>query len=277
MLMPAIARAGGSLLVSAGLAAWLVIWLGGSASAASGAVAGTPGSVQACAAYAYAAIERHVPAVPTSPACAGLSGAEVSQAAGNAVRMTLTSGTKAAKRRQAIAAARWTRAMIAAPAPATSSLSPSAANPGADSPGPGGVGKLAADLGALLAWLATAASGGWILIRWLLAGGSLRRTSATAVPSAVTLGHVSGGALGLLLWALFMATGWAAFAWTALGLLAPVAGLGMSVLLLGLPRPERAPLGSRRRAGFPVLAVALHGLFVVVVLVLVLTATVIAG
>lgn len=143
--------------------------------------------------------------------------------------------------------------------------------------GLGGISRLAVNLGALLAWLATAASGGWILVRWLLAGGSLRRKRPAAAPPAVTLGHVSGGALGLGLWVVFLATGWAAVAWIAMGLLAPVAGLGMTVLLLGLPRPARAPLGSRRSASFPALAVAAHGLFVVLVLLLVLTATVTAS
>ena len=232
-------------------------------------------------AYAYTAIERHTPAAATAPACAGLSPAQVSQAASTAVRMTLTSGTKAARRRQAIAAARWTRAMIYVPAPASEFPGATAASPVAESQAGGlalgSVSRLAVNLGALLAWLATAASGGWILVRWLLGGGSLRRKSAAAAPPAVTLGHVSGGALGLVLWAVFMATRWAAVAWIALGLLAPVAGLGMTVLLLGLPRPARAPLGARRASGFPVLAVAVHGVFVVLVLLLVLTATVTAS
>jgi hypothetical protein len=194
--------------------------------------------------------------------------------------MTLTSGTKAAHRRQAIAAARWTRAMIYTPSTASPSPGSSAASPLAVSqaggPGLGGISRLAVNLGALLAWLATAASGGWILVRWLLAGGSLRRKRPAAAPPAVTLGHVSGAALGLGLWVVFMATGWAAVAWIALGLLAPVAGLGLTVLLLGLPQPVGAPLGRRRAAGFPALAVAAHGLCVVFVLVLVLTATVTA-
>jgi hypothetical protein len=119
-----------------------------------------------------------------------------------------------------------------------------------------------------------------MLVRWLLAGGSLRRKSATAAPPAVTLGHAGGATAGLLLWVVFLATGWVPLAWIALGLLAPVAGLGMSVLLLGLPRPARAPLGTRRRGragGPPVVAAAVHGLFVVLVLLLVLTATVAAG
>ena len=188
--------------------------------------------------------------------------------------MALTNGTKAVHRRQAIAAARRTRAMISAQAPASPPPVSAAASPGA---GSRGVSRLAADLGALLAWLATAASGGWILVRWLLAGGSLRRKSATAAPPAVTLAHAGGATLGLVLWAVFTATRWAPFAWIALGLLAPVAGLGMSVLLLGLPRQARAPLGGGRAAGFPVLAVAVHGLFVLLVLLLVLLATVTAG
>ena len=251
--------------------------LAGTASAAARAPGG---SLPACVAYAYAAIERHTPAAPRPAACAGLSRAQVSQAASTAIRMTLTSGTKAARRRQAVAAARWTRAMITAPAPAVASPGP-AAGPAVETRsggrGLGGVSELAAEAGALLAWLATAASGGWILIRWLLAGGSLRRRSAVAAPSALILGHIGGGVLGLLLWSVFLATGWIALAWISLGLLAPVAGLGMSVLLLGLPRPARAPLGGRRAAGFPALAVAAHGLCVVVVLLLVLMATVGAG
>ena len=275
--MWAIAGICGGFLAAAGLAAWLVAVLAGPAPAPAAAAGDTGGSLQACAAYAHAAIERHTPAAATSPACAGLSGAQVSQAASTAVRMTLTSGTKAARRRQAIAAARWTRAMISGPAPAGPSPVSAAASPAADNRGPRGVSRLAADLGALLAWLATAASGGWILVRWLLAGGSLRRKSATAAPPAVTLAHVGGGTLGLVLWAVFTATRWPAFAWIALGLLAPVAGLGLSVLLLGLPRPARAPLGSRRAGGFPALAVAVHGLFVALVLLLVLLATVAAG
>ena len=110
--------------------------------------------------------------------------------------------------------------------------------------GLGGVSEPAATAGALLAWLATAASGGWVLARWLLAGGSLARKTATAAPAPVILGHAGAGALGLALWASFMLSGWAALAWIAVGLLAPVAGLGLGVLLLGLPRPARPGAGS---------------------------------
>ena len=140
--------------------------------------------------------------------------------------------------------------------------------------------ELAAKVGALVAWLAAAASGGWVLARWLLAGGSPLRRTATAAPPAVILAHVGGGALGLVLWACFMLSGWAALAWVALGMLAPVAGLGMGVLIMGLPRPARLPPSARgrgRRTQVPVLVIVAHGLFAVIVLLLVLLATIGAG
>ncbi|MGH3244643.1 MAG: hypothetical protein ACRDOI_00285, partial [Trebonia sp.] len=112
------------------------------------------------------------------------------------------------------------------------------------------------------------------------AGGSPLRRTTTAAPPAVIVGHAGAGALGLLLWALFMLSGWVALAWIALGTLAPVAGLGLSVLLLGLPSPVRPPVSARgpgRPARIPVLAIAAHGLFAVTVLLLVLMATIGAG
>jgi hypothetical protein len=276
--MRAVAGICGAFAASAALAALLAAALAAAASAEARPSGGSP---RACVAYAYAAIERHTPATAKPPACAGLTRDQVSQAASTAIRMTLTSGDKAARRKQAAAAARWTQAMITAPAPASPPPGSAAARPvaatRASGLGLGGVSEPAAKAGALLAWLATAASGGWLLVRWLVAGGSLRRKSAAAAPPALISAHAGGGVLGLLGWVAFMATGWAALAWISLGILAPVAGLGMSVLLLGLPRPARAPLGGRRAGGFPAFAVAAHGLCVVTVLLLVLTATIAAG
>ncbi len=82
-----------------------------------------------------------------------------------------------------------------------------------------------------------------------------------------------------------------ALAWTALAILAPVAGLGMTVLLLGLPGPVRPLSGTRaaetrarrargltgRRTRIPVLAIVGHGMFAVTALLLVLMATIGAG
>ncbi len=239
------------------------------------------GSLQACVAYAYAAIERQQLIAATPAACRGLSRAQVNQAASTAIRMSLTSGTKSARRKQAAAAARWTRALItgSVPVPASAAtVRPSAggiADGAAGAPGLGGVSELAAKVGALLAWLAAAASGGWMLARWLAAGGSPLRRTLTAAPPAVILGHVGGAALGLVLWACFMLSGSVALAWTALAILAPVSGLGMSVLLLGLPGPLRTRAAGRGR--IPALAIAAHAVFAVTALLLVLMATIGAG
>jgi hypothetical protein len=272
--------------------------------------AGAGGSLQACVAFAYTAIERHHVITATPAACRGLTRAEVSQAARIAIGMTVTSRTKSARRKQEGAAIPWVRAMITSPVPASGpAASAAAGQPSADGPadalGLGGVGESAAKAGALLAWLATAASGGLVLVRWLLAGGNPLRRTVTAAPPAVILGHVGAGALGLVLWVSFMLSGAVALAWTALAILAPVAGLGMSVLLLGLPGPVRPLSGTRaaqtraagaraigaraagaraagarapgRRNRIPVLAIAGHGMFAVTALLLVLMATIGAG
>jgi hypothetical protein len=241
-------------------------------------------SPQACVAYAYAAIEGHKVATATSAACQGLTRSQVNQAAGTAIRMTLTSGAKSVRRQEAVAAAAWVRALITGPPPAPVSSPPAPTSGGRASAsvasgsqsielGLGNISELAAQVGALLAWLATAASGGWILLRWLRAGGNPLRKSPTAAPPAVILGHVGGGLLGLVLWAAFMLSGWAALAWVAVGLLAPVAGAGMGVLALGLPKPGRPGL-SPRRPRIPVFTIFAHGLFATVALLLVLMATI---
>jgi hypothetical protein len=287
-LLSGMRRFWAGVLVSVALAGALIGSFAGIASAAPAASAASltaaSGSPQACAADAYAAITQHKVITATPAGCEGLSPSEVNQAAADAIRMAETGGTKSAVRSQAVAESMWVRALItdSEPAPGSSPAAVAsghapAADPGGTSSalGLGGVSELGAKVGALLAWLATVASGGWVLARWLLAGGRLRRGTATATPPSVILAHVGGGAAGLLLWAVFMLTGWVPLAWIALGMLAPVAGLGMGVLLIGLPRPVARRIG--RQARMPVVAIAMHGLFVVIVLLLVLMATIGAG
>jgi hypothetical protein len=284
------------------------------AALAVGLLAGRPATanragVRTCASYAYQAIRSHtrVTALPT--ACQGLSRSDVNDAASMAIRQAAGRGSKSAWRKQAAAAEPWVSVLITGPAPALPGPDTAGTGVAAGSDtgvaGLGGVSVFAVRLAALLAWLAAAASGGYVLIRWLRAGGRLRGQAASAdgrAPAAVIAGHVGFALLGLLLWAGFMITGWAALAWTATGLLAPVAGAGMGILVLGLPRAGRPPAAARvvpthtgarggtgtliapapasarpARSRMPVFVIAVHGLFAAVVLLLVITATIGAG
>jgi hypothetical protein len=281
-----------------------------------------PGSVRNCASYAYQAIRSHTRITALPPACRGLSRSDVNDAASMAIRQAAGRGSKSAWRKQASAAEPWVSALITGPAAAVpgqdTAVSAAAPAGGSGVAGLGGVSGLAVRVAALLAWLATAACGGYVLIRWLRAGGRLRgrdtasesaraaggAEGAGGVPAAVIAGHVGFGLSGLLVWAGFMLSGWTALAWTATGLLGPVAGAGMGMLVLGLPSPARrtpapavavpagqarggtatliapapAPAGERSaRSRLPVFVIAAHGLFAAVVLLLVITATIGAG
>jgi hypothetical protein len=283
--------------------------IGALALAGCAAQAGT-GNARTCAAYAYRAIERHQAVTGMPAACAGLGRAEVNQAASTAIRQASGGGPKSAWRKQAGLAAPWVTELLTGQVPAPASGHPAGAGSPAGSGGSllGGASELSVKVSALLAWLATAASGGYILVRWLLAGGSLRRRNPTAAPPAVIAAHAGSGVFGLVLWTAFMATGVTALAWISVGIMAPVAGLGMGVLMLGLPAPRPAasvaaapvpaPGGAgaatatpgaatatltapaaaiRPRSRIPVLAIAAHGVFATTALLLVLLATVGAG
>jgi hypothetical protein len=257
----------------------------------SGCAAGTGtsrGSEAACAAGAYQAIRAHERLAGVPSACRGLGPGQLNAAASVAIRIASGHGSKSARRSHAGIAAGYVSVLItngvpAAPAPGGSAAASGGGNGGALAATAGsrlGFSERVAQVGALLAWLAAAASGGWVLVGWLRAGGSLRRPrsrAAATAPPAVTIGHVCLGLLGLVLWGLFMISGQAALAWVCVGLLAPVAGLGMSVLVLGLPRPGATPAGTGPGGRQPVLVIAAHGLFATAALLMVALAAIGAG
>jgi hypothetical protein len=272
-----------SVLFAGGFLAMLAV-LSVSGCAASTGTSG--GGEAACAAGAYQAIRAHDRLAGVPSACHGLGRSQLNAAASVAIRIASGHGTKSARRTRAGIAAGYVSVLITnsvPPAPVTGGGSgASAATAGSRL----GFSDRAAQVGALLAWLAAAASGGWVLVRWRHAGGSLRRPgSRTAVtaPPAVAIGHVCLGLFGLVLWGLFMITGQAALAWICVALLAPVAGLGMVVLVLGLPRPRPfgpagTPLGTPPGTGAggrqPVLVIAAHGLFAMAALLMVALAAI---
>jgi hypothetical protein len=94
----------------------------------------------------------------------------------------------------------------------------------------------------LITWLLTAGLGAYMLSR-LIASGGLREQRATrsGLSPAVLFGHFSLAGIGLAVWACYVATGWVVLAWSAVGLLMPAIGLGISTVTLWTPYPRPGP------------------------------------
>lgn len=242
---------------------------------------GSDGSVQACTSYAVRAIDQHVTVTRKPAACQGLSKAEVNQAVGRAIYLAVGLGQhKAAWRHRAFLAGARLAYLISPSQETASPQPPGYAIPRSSVParrGSGGV--LALGFAALGAWILAAGSGSYILGAWIAHGGIRRlRAGVGGLPPVVIFGHFGLAAAGLLVWIIYLATGTAAVAWIAVGLLLPVTGLGISMLTLGLsgePADAVAAVGSRATQAVPVirrmsaLAVAGHGLLAVSTLLLV--------
>ena len=209
------------------------------------------GTVQGCTAYGVYAIKHRITVTRTPAACQGLSRAEINQAAARAIIQAAGGVRKAVWRKRAAEAAPFLAHLFTAPAPVTNSLPAIAAGSGSGEP----LGRkdLGMDIAALIAWLITAGSGGYLLGNWLMHGGTLRsRIGGTGSPPVVIIGHFGLALTGLVIWVVYMVAGWAALAWTAVGVLLPVAGLGMAALTVGLPGLPSLP----GRPSRPVPAVA---------------------
>jgi hypothetical protein len=204
-------------------------------------------TVPDCTAYGVYAIKHHITVTRTPVPCQGLSKAEINQAAARAILQAAGGVRKAIWRKRAAEEAPYLEFLFSTPPPVTSSLPALAAGPTAS--GPLGGKDLGMDIAALIAWLVTAGSGAYVLGSWIYHGGSLRRrTGGTGSPPAVIIGHFSLALAGLVIWIAYMVAGWPALAWTAVGVLLPVAGLGMAALTIGLPGLPSLP----RRPGRPV-------------------------
>jgi len=112
------------------------------------------------------------------------------------------------------------------------------AGPGA--PGPGH--RMLAVV-TLISWLLTASIGAYMLGTWIAAGGvGKQRASREGLSPSVVLGHASLATTGLALWAAYTLTRWAPLAWSAVLVLMPAIGLGLSTvtLLTPFPAPDSA-------------------------------------
>ncbi|MFE1753149.1 hypothetical protein [Streptomyces anandii] len=139
------------------------------------------------------------------------------------------------------------------------------------------------DIAALITWVVTALGGFYMLGTWIQHGGIRQQQTGTSrLPAPAVFGHFALAAIGLVVWIIYVVADKDALAWTAFGLLLPVALLGFVMLARWIPvhrgRATAAPAASGPGAEgavpaerhFPVAVVVAHGLLAVVTLVLVL-------
>ena len=231
-------------------------------------------TVQSCAAYGLHAIEHHITVTLKPAPCQGLSKAEVNQAVAMAVVRSIGAAPKAVRRKRAGEAAPYLEHLVSTLPPVAGS-SPTGTRSSPVSSGR----DLPMGIAALIAWLVAAGSGAYVLGSWIARGGTLRRRArgtGTGSPPAVLFGHFGLALSGLVLWIAYLTTGWAALAWVAVGVLLPVAGLGMTTLVVGLPGRRAAMTGGTGtvsvQARLSPLVVAAHGALAVTTMILVLLA-----
>jgi manganese efflux pump family protein len=104
-------------------------------------------------------------------------------------------------------------------------------------------------LATLLTWILTASIGAYML-RSLARHGALRRQRSVrgGLSPRVLYGHFSLALSGLVVWSVFLATGWGPLTWVAVALLTPAIGLGICTVTLWTPYP-RSPGESAQTAG----------------------------
>jgi hypothetical protein len=99
----------------------------------------------------------------------------------------------------------------------------------------------------LISWLLTASIGAYMLTTWIRSGGVRKqRANREGLSPLVVLGHASLATTGLALWAAYTITRWAPLSWSAVLILMPAIGLGLSTVTLLTPYPT---VGSPGRAG----------------------------
>jgi len=245
-------------------------------------------TVQGCADYGVYAIDHHITVTRTPAACRGLSKAQINQAAAWAINNVVGGRShKPAWRKLTAEVAPRLAYMITAPQPAPS-LPPQTYQPAGGMPLHEGRGSaVAIGLAALGAWLVTAGSGAYLLASWIISNGIRRqRTPPTGAPPAVLLGHFGLATAGLMVWVIYLIAGWTALAWTAVGLLLLIAGLGFAMVTLGLPGNQSGAVDVLAGAGapatpargrVPVLFVAGHGLLAAITVLLVVLAAIGTG
>ena len=194
-------------------------------------------SVESCIQFGISAIKHHVTVTSVPAACQGLTRAQVNFAVGSALHvMAIGPGGKVGQRKR-VAKFSPFLAHLAASVPEQPSQPPvsaPAAQPAQRAS------RTTLGLVALVTWLITVGLGSAMAVRWIAHGGLQRaRAGHAQVPPTMIVAHFGLAVTGLLAWIAYLVTGLTSVAWTASGLLLPVIGLGMAMLILSLPERSR--------------------------------------
>jgi len=138
---------------------------------------------------------------------------------------------------------------------------------------------------ALICWFITALAGLYLVAVWLIENDvGEQGTVASRLPGPVILAHVLLALTGLVVWVVHLLSGSASWGWAAVGILAIIATLGLTMFTRWIPvhaafvaaestRGISADFDFPAERAFPLTVVVGHGLLAVTTLILVLLAT----
>ena len=138
---------------------------------------------------------------------------------------------------------------------------------------------------ALICWFITALAGLYLVAVWLIENDvGEQGTVASRLPGPVILAHVLLALTGLVVWVVHLLSGSASWGWAAVGILALIATLGLTMFTRWIPvhaafvaaestRGISADFDFPAERAFPLTVVVGHGLLAVTTLILVLLAT----
>jgi hypothetical protein len=140
-------------------------------------------------------------------------------------------------------------------------------------------------LAALICWFITALAGLYLVAVWLIENDvGEQGTVASRLPGPVILAHVLLALTGLIVWVVHLLSGSASWGWAAVGILAAIATLGLTMFTRWIPvhaafvaaestRGISADFDFPAERAFPLTVVIGHGVLAVTTLTLVLLAT----
>jgi hypothetical protein len=103
---------------------------------------------------------------------------------------------------------------------------------------------LSLGIAALIAWLITEAAGAYMLVTWIISGGPRRqRERPGGMPPELVYAHAGLAATGFVALSGYLLTGWTALVWSAVVLLVPAIGLGISTVTVWTPFPGPPTMG----------------------------------